>query len=125
MVITALAALLTLPAVGYLGANLIEWASGTEGDSGVFGSAFDGWSNVGITLLVVGGPLISLLMIASTSVRVQQARLDDGMVKATLDLRLPSARARLAVVSLLLLGGTVAYWLSQNWPCLYGSQWTC
>ena len=125
MALTLSATLLMLPGVAYLGANLIEWASGTEGTSGVFGNGFGQWSAAGLTLAVVGGPLLAFLIATLGSLRVRAAGREQGGIKASFDLHMPRERMFVAVVSVLLVGGTVAYWLAENWPCGYGSYFAC
>jgi len=125
MGLTVVAALLTLPGVAFLGANLIEWASGTQGNTGVFGSSFEGWSAAGLTLVVVGGPLLAFLLSTIGSLRVRAAAREQGGLQATFDLRMPRERMIVAAVSVLLVGGTVAYWLAENWPCSYGNYFSC
>src|SRR5688572_65931 len=125
MTISWVAGLLSLPAFAYLFANLLEWASGTQGSSGVFGDTFDGWSAAGLTALVVGGPLIAIAMIVLASLRIRETAREEGSVRATIDVHMARGRLRVAIVSLLLLAATIAYWFNQNWPCTYGNQWTC
>ena len=125
MLVSILAALLTAPAVAYLGANLIEWAAGNEGGIGVFGTAFDDWSRMTIAVIVVGGPAVALALITAAGARFRASRLETGGITAAVEVSVSKTRVRVAVVSALLLVGTIAYWYANNWPCYSNGQFLC
>ena len=125
MLVLVLAALLTVPAVAYLGANLIEWAAGNEGGIGIFGDTFAQWSSLELTALVVGGPICAVALLFISSFHMRDVSREETGISATFELTLSRGRIWVAAVSSLLLAGTIAYGYANYWPCYYNGQSLC
>lgn len=61
---------LTLPAVLFIWANIIEQLAGNTGGIGVFGTVFDRW-RLPIGVVLVAGPLIAFCLVMLTVIRIR------------------------------------------------------
>lgn len=104
--------LLTVPTLVFIFVNVIERLAGSEGSEGVFGSALDAWTSQ-INALLVFGPLVAVILITITSLRVHRDRGVDGF-GATIELRMSRVTFRAALVVFLIAAAVLGYGLAEN-----------
>jgi hypothetical protein len=124
---TLLAAALVLPAVAFVTANILKYGLGVDALSNVLGSFAepgDGAWNVVVTALALVGPVVALAIVLLPIVRLRLGR-SDGMVEATVSLRLEWARVAIALVAIAVLAVLAGHIAAENAACWLGTAVRC
>ena len=124
--IHAFTVLLCLPTMVFVMANLIEIMAGNDGGVGVFGYFFDDWKTP-IESVMVLGPLVALVLIVLTSVRISRERGTNG-VAATIDIRMSKSTSLIALGALITTLAVIGYGIAENYPTwrdFRTSSWHC
>lgn len=124
---TVLAAALVLPAVAFVGANVLKYGFGVDAVSNVLGrfaEPGEGAFNIVVTVLVLLGPVVALAIALLPIVRLRLGR-SDGTVEAAVSLRLEWARLAIALVALAVLAVLAGHIAAENAACWLGSATRC
>jgi hypothetical protein len=124
---TVLAAALVLPAVAFVGANVLKHELSVNAPSNVLGPFAEpggGAMNVVVTALVLVGPVLAVAIAIAPIIRLRLGR-SDGAVEATVSLRLEWARVAIALVALTVLALLAGYLAAENAACWLGAARAC
>ncbi|MEA2516493.1 MAG: hypothetical protein QOG16_331 [Actinomycetota bacterium] len=111
------ALLLSLPTLVFIAVNVIEEVAGNSGGVGVFGDSLDHSPLAGlIDRMLVFGPLLAFGLVVLATTNVRFTRQERGF-NATIHLRLTGRLLVIGIVSGLVAGAVVAYWLAENMLC--------
>jgi hypothetical protein len=124
---TLLAGAFVLPAVVFVTANVLKYGLGVDALSNVLGpfaEPGEGTLNLVVTALVLVGPVVALAMVLLPIVRLRLGR-SDGMVEATVSLRLEWARVAIALVAVAVLAVLAGHIAAENAACWVGSARAC
>jgi hypothetical protein len=111
------ALMLILPTLIFIAANVIEELAGNSGGIGVFGDSLDYSPLAGlIDRMLVFGPLLAFGLVVLATTNVRFTRQERGF-NATIHLRLTGRLLMMGVVTGLVAGAVIAYWLAENMLC--------
>ena len=116
-----------LPAVAFVAVNVLKYGLGVDALSNVLGSFAEpgkGPADIGVTALVLVGPVVAIAIALVPIVRMRLGR-SDGTVEAAFSLRLEWARVVIALVALAVLAALAGYLAAENAPCWFGSARAC
>lgn len=122
-----IAALLVLPAVLFVAANLLKYGLDVAFLSdalGPFAEPGRGAADVVVTGVVLLGPVAALAIALLPLVRLRLGR-SDGTIEASMFLRLRWPQMAVAVVALAVLAALGAYLVAENAACWFGSATAC
>jgi len=122
-----LAALLVLPAVLFVAANLLKYGLGVAFLSdalGPFAEPGRGFADAVVTGLVLLGPVAALAIAFPPLVRFRFGR-SVGMIQASMVLRLRWPQLAVAVAALAVLAALGGYVVAENAACWFGSAAAC
>jgi len=123
----AVAALLVLPALLFVGANLLKHELGVDAVSDVLGSFAEprgGALDAIVTVLVLLGPVVALVIALAPIMRFRLAR-SNAIVEATVSLRLRWMHIGVALAALAVLVVLGGYLVAENSACWFGDAITC
>lgn len=121
------AAVLLVPAVLFVGANLMKYGLGVNALSdalGPFAEPKDGAADAIVTGLVLVGPVVALVLALAPIVRVRLGR-SNGAVEAAVSIRLRWTHIGIAFVALSVLFVLGGYVVVENVPCWFGDATAC
>jgi heme/copper-type cytochrome/quinol oxidase subunit 2 len=121
------AAVLLVPAVLFVGANLMKYGLGVNVLSdalGPFAEPSDGALELIVTALVTVGPVVALVLALAPIVRLRLGR-SNAAVEATVSVRLRWTHIGVALVALAVLVVLGGYLVAENSACWFGNAIAC
>ena len=123
----AAAVVLVVPAMLFVGANILKYGLRVDVISDVLGPFAEpsaGLAEAVVTGLVLIGPVVALALVLAPIVRLQLGR-SHRTVEATLSFRLRWVNIAVAVVAIALLAVVSAYVVVENADCWFGDAISC
>jgi len=121
------AAVLLVPAVLFVGANLMKYGLGVNVLSdalGPFAEPRDGALEAIVTVFVLVGPVVALALALAPIVRLRFGR-SNAVVEATVSVRLRWTQIGVALVALAVLVVLGGYLVAENSACWFGVAIAC